>query len=63
MIEAGASPTGQKVALVTGGNRGIGWETALQLGRLGVHVIVGVRDLSKVNRVVADFHDRGLSRS
>ncbi|SFP37285.1 Short-chain dehydrogenase [Mesorhizobium sp. NFR06] len=36
-----------KVALVTGGNRGIGLETARQLAELGFTVVIGVRDLAK----------------
>ena len=36
-----------KVALVTGGNRGIGLETARQLSALGFTVLIGVRDLAK----------------
>ncbi|MDG4882958.1 SDR family NAD(P)-dependent oxidoreductase [Mesorhizobium sp. WSM4884] len=36
-----------KVALVTGGNRGIGLETARQLAGLGFNVLIGVRDLAK----------------
>ena len=33
----------QKIALVTGGNRGIGWQTALELSRAGVTVVIGAR--------------------
>jgi NAD(P)-dependent dehydrogenase (short-subunit alcohol dehydrogenase family) len=36
-----------KVALITGANKGIGLETARQLGKLGMTVLVGARDLSK----------------
>jgi NAD(P)-dependent dehydrogenase (short-subunit alcohol dehydrogenase family) len=36
-----------KVALITGANRGIGLETARQLGKLGVTVVVGSRDLAR----------------
>ncbi len=32
-----------KIALVTGGNRGIGWQTALELSRAGVKVVIGAR--------------------
>lgn len=35
-----------KLALVTGGNRGIGLETARQLAELGFTVLIGVRDLA-----------------
>jgi NAD(P)-dependent dehydrogenase (short-subunit alcohol dehydrogenase family) len=33
-----------KIALVTGANRGLGFETALQLGHAGATVLVGARD-------------------
>ena len=36
-----------KVALITGANRGIGFETAKGLGELGITVIIGARDLAK----------------
>jgi NAD(P)-dependent dehydrogenase (short-subunit alcohol dehydrogenase family) len=36
-----------KVALVTGGSRGIGLETVRQLAELGFTVLIGVRDLAK----------------
>lgn len=32
------------IAFITGGNRGIGFETARQLGQLGIHVVIGARD-------------------
>ena len=41
------SDTTAKVALITGANKGIGLETALQLGKLGVTVLMGARDLTK----------------
>lgn len=34
----------QKIALITGANKGIGFETARQLGALGMTVLVGARD-------------------
>jgi NAD(P)-dependent dehydrogenase (short-subunit alcohol dehydrogenase family) len=36
-----------KVALITGANKGIGLETAKQLGKLGVTILVGSRDLKR----------------
>ena len=39
--------TEKKVAFITGGNRGIGLETARQLGKQGVKVVIGSRDLAK----------------
>jgi NAD(P)-dependent dehydrogenase (short-subunit alcohol dehydrogenase family) len=41
------SDTTAKIALITGANKGIGLETALQLGKLGVAVLMGARDLKK----------------
>jgi NAD(P)-dependent dehydrogenase (short-subunit alcohol dehydrogenase family) len=36
-----------KIALITGANKGIGLETARQLGKLGVTILVGSRDLAR----------------
>jgi NAD(P)-dependent dehydrogenase (short-subunit alcohol dehydrogenase family) len=41
------SETTGKIALITGANKGIGLETAKQLGKLGVTILVGARDLAK----------------
>lgn len=37
----------KKVAFITGGNRGIGLETARELGARGYKVVIGVRDVAK----------------
>ena len=37
----------EKVAFITGANRGIGFETAKKLAQTGVKVILGSRDLNK----------------
>jgi len=37
----------KKVAFITGGNRGLGLETARQLGKQGVTVVIGSRDSAK----------------
>jgi NAD(P)-dependent dehydrogenase (short-subunit alcohol dehydrogenase family) len=36
-----------KIALITGANKGLGLETARQLGKLGVTILVGSRDLAR----------------
>src|SRR5580698_8041938 len=41
------SETAAKVALITGANKGIGLETARQLGKLGMTILVGSRDLAR----------------
>lgn len=41
-----------KIAFITGGNRGIGFETAKELGALGHVVVLGARDLAKAEAAV-----------
>jgi NAD(P)-dependent dehydrogenase (short-subunit alcohol dehydrogenase family) len=41
------SDANAKIALITGANKGIGLETARQLGKLGMTVLVGSRDLRR----------------
>ena len=48
--------TDKKVALITGGNKGIGLETARQLGKLGITVLIGVRDEAKATPAGARGH-------
>jgi NAD(P)-dependent dehydrogenase (short-subunit alcohol dehydrogenase family) len=50
----------KKVALITGANKGIGLETARQLGRLGITVLVGARDLEKGEKAVAELKQDGV---
>src|ERR1035438_4376923 len=38
-------PMPQKVAFITGGNRGLGYQTALELGRADIKVVIGSRSL------------------
>jgi NAD(P)-dependent dehydrogenase (short-subunit alcohol dehydrogenase family) len=39
--------TSEKVAFISGGNRGVGFETARELGARGYTVVLGVRDVAK----------------
>lgn len=45
--ETTGTTQGRKVALISGANKGIGFETARELGRLGYIVYVGSRDAMK----------------
>ena len=49
-----------RVALVTGGNKGIGLEIARQLAQAGVHVIIGARDADRGRTAVEDLASDGL---
>jgi NAD(P)-dependent dehydrogenase (short-subunit alcohol dehydrogenase family) len=50
----------QKIALVTGANRGIGLETARQLAQAGVTVILAARDQAKAAQAAATLKAEGL---
>ncbi|UNK42709.1 SDR family NAD(P)-dependent oxidoreductase [Luteimonas sp. S4-F44] len=50
----------QRVALVTGANKGIGREIARQLARAGISVIIGARDLGRAQVAVDDLASHGL---
>ena len=54
------SDTKKKVALVTGGNKGIGLETARQLGKLGILVLIGSRDLAKGEAAAEELKKDGV---
>jgi NAD(P)-dependent dehydrogenase (short-subunit alcohol dehydrogenase family) len=49
-----------KVALITGANKGLGLETARQLGKLGITVLLGVRDEAKGEVALADLKAEGI---
>ncbi|XP_070694188.1 polyprenol dehydrogenase isoform X2 [Pempheris klunzingeri] len=50
-----------KVAIVTGGGRGIGYEVVLHMARLGAHVIIGGRDeqegLAAIRRICEEYKE------
>ena len=52
--------TNKKVALVTGANRGIGFETARQLGQKGVTVVVAARTLKSAEETASKLKTEGI---
>lgn len=49
-----------RVALITGANKGIGLETARQLGKLGITVLLGARDAAKGKAAEAALRADGI---
>jgi NAD(P)-dependent dehydrogenase (short-subunit alcohol dehydrogenase family) len=50
----------QKVAFITGANRGIGLETARELAKAGIAVVLGVRQLKNGEAAVQELRLEGL---
>ena len=50
----------EKVAFITGANRGIGFETSKRLAETGVKVILGSRDLNKGKEAVKKLSNLGI---
>ena len=50
-----------RIALVTGANKGIGFEIARQLGQEGHHILVGARDRGRGQTAVAELGSKGFA--
>src|ERR1035438_2884830 len=50
----------QKIAFITGGNRGLGFQTALQLKDPGIKVVIGSRDLKQGELAVEKLRAAGV---
>ncbi|MGP1718613.1 MAG: SDR family oxidoreductase [Methylophilus sp.] len=54
------STSQQRIAFITGANRGIGFETAKHLGEQGIKIILGARDNTKGAEAVAELKAKGV---
>lgn len=54
-------PTTPRLALITGANKGLGLETARQLGKQGIAVIIGARDVARGAAAVAELAKDGIT--
>jgi NAD(P)-dependent dehydrogenase (short-subunit alcohol dehydrogenase family) len=50
----------QKIAFITGGNRGLGFQTALDLKNTGAKIVIGSRDLAQGEEAVAKLRAAGV---
>ena len=50
-----------KVAFITGANRGLGFETARELGKIGTRVIIGSRDAKRGEAAAAKLREQGIT--
>ena len=49
-----------KIALITGGNRGLGFATARTLARTGVMTIIAARDGTEAEQAASELRSEGL---
>ena len=50
----------EKVAFITGGNKGLGFETARQLGKLGIKIVIGSRDVANGKEAMEKLKAEGV---
>jgi NAD(P)-dependent dehydrogenase (short-subunit alcohol dehydrogenase family) len=53
--------TNGKIAFITGANRGLGLETARELGKTGIVVVIAARDSEKGEAAAAKLRDEGIT--
>jgi NAD(P)-dependent dehydrogenase (short-subunit alcohol dehydrogenase family) len=59
-IKMASEKNRKRIALVTGANRGLGYETCRQLAQLGLTVILSARDVTKGEVAAKQLIERGL---
>ena len=55
-----AEDSNKRIALITGANKGIGYETARELARQGMKVLIGARDEGRGEEAAKKLRDEGL---
>ncbi|MEW5843366.1 MAG: SDR family NAD(P)-dependent oxidoreductase [Bacteroidota bacterium] len=55
-----AKSNGKKIALITGANKGIGFEIANQLGQKGFHIVISARDADRGIAAAELLNQRGV---
>jgi NAD(P)-dependent dehydrogenase (short-subunit alcohol dehydrogenase family) len=55
-----AEDSNKRIALITGANKGIGYETARELARQGIKVLIGARDEGRGEEAATKLRDEGL---
>jgi NAD(P)-dependent dehydrogenase (short-subunit alcohol dehydrogenase family) len=53
----------KKLALITGANKGLGLETARQLGKQGIHILIGARNEEQGTRAATQLQSEGIEAS
>ena len=51
----------QTLTLITGADKGIGFETAMALGKRGQHLLVGARNQARGEQAINKLHTAGVS--
>jgi NAD(P)-dependent dehydrogenase (short-subunit alcohol dehydrogenase family) len=58
--EFAMQPLTARIALITGGNKGIGFEIARQLGKRGNHILIGARNSDRGDAAAAALRNEGI---
>lgn len=59
-MQTASKQAAQRIALVTGATRGIGFETVRKLAQAGIHTLLAGRDAARAEAAAASLRDGGL---